>query len=45
MKIVTYRLEPTREKQTQGLTFTQAVVNLRRPDIYRPFLLITTNFL
>ena len=37
-------LEQTREKQERGLTMTQAVCNLSRSDIRKPFLLITTNF-
>jgi len=37
-------LEKTREKQKHGLTMIQALRNLSRPDIRKPFLLITCNF-
>jgi len=38
-------LEKTRENQAHGLTMTQAVKNLSRSDIRKPFLLILTNFM
>ena len=38
-------LNDTRENQEQALTVTQAIYNLSRPDIRKPFLLILFNFL
>jgi len=38
-------LAATREKQASGLNLRQALGNLRRPDIHRPFLLVTANFI
>lgn len=37
-------MDQSREKQKDGLTMSQAVNNLSRSDIRKPFLLITTNF-
>ena len=38
-------LQQTMENQSQGLTTWQALRNLSRPDIWKPFLLIITNIL
>ena len=37
-------LQETKEQQSHGLTMTEAVRNLTRPDVRTPFLLITVNF-
>ena len=37
-------LQETKEQQSHGLTMTEAVRNLTRPDVRNPFLLITVNF-
>lgn len=38
------QIEETREQQSHGLTMTEAIRNLTRPDVRTPFLLITINF-
>ena len=37
-------LQATKEKQSHGLTVTEAIKNLSNPAVRRPFLVIVTNF-
>lgn len=39
------QIEEVKEKQSHGLTMTEAIRNLARPDVRTPFLLITANCL
>ena len=38
-------IQALKEQQSHGLTMTEAIRNLRRPDVRTPFLLITANFI
>ena len=38
------QIQEAKEQQSHGLTMTEAISNLSRPDVRTPFLLITVNF-